>query len=75
MMTLNTLNPEDINEKIRLNANDGIDIHKLREMIYRELCDFRWVEIRAKVQCQCYEEQLAHIDKKIEEQGKVQNGV
>lgn len=72
MITLNTLKPEDIDEKIRLNEADGIDIFKLREMIYKELCDFRWVKIRAAVQCQCYEEQLAHIDRKISE---VTNGI
>jgi hypothetical protein len=67
MLTLNTLNPEDIDQKIKLNEQDGVDIYQLRELIYKELCDFRWTEIRAKVQCQCYEEQLVHIDKRIAE--------
>lgn len=67
MLALNTLNPEDIDQKIELNAKDGIGIKQLRDLIYKELCDFRWTEIRARVQCQCYEEQLAHIDKKLAE--------
>ena len=67
MMTLAKLNPEDIDEKIRLNLEAGVDIFKLRDLIKEELKDFRWVAIRANVQCQAYEEQLEHIEKRIKE--------
>ena len=69
-MTLNKLNPEDIDEKIRLNKEQGIDILKLEEMIKEELKDFQWVALRAQIQCQLYTEQLEHIEKRIME-GKV----
>lgn len=75
MITLNTLVPEDIDKKIEMNEKDGISIYSLRDLIYKELCDFKWVEIRAKVQCQCYEEQLVYIDKRIAEQKAVSNGL
>lgn len=76
MIALNKLNPEDIDEKIRLNEKDGIDIYHLREMIHEELKDFQWVALRAQVQCQCYVEQLTHIDKRIAElEGVTKNGV
>jgi hypothetical protein len=75
MITLNTLRAEDIDEKIKINEGKGVDIFALRETIYKELCDFRWIEIRAKVQCQSYDEQLAHIDKKIAQLKGVSNGL
>lgn len=64
-MTLNTLRVEDIDEKIRLNENAGIDIYALREDIKKQLNDFTWVSLRAQVQCQSYREQLDHINKRI----------
>lgn len=67
MIALAKLNPEDIDEKIRLNLEAGVDIFKLRDLIKEELKDFRWVGIRAAVQCQAYEEQLEHIEKRIKE--------
>lgn len=67
MIALAKLNPEDIDEKIRLNLEAGVDIFKLRDLIKEELKDFRWVAIRASVQCQAYEEQLEHIEKRIKE--------
>lgn len=67
MIVLNKLTPEDIDEKIRLNLNDpnlpGRTLESFREEIYQEYLDFKWMAIRADVQCQCYAEQLAHIDK------------
>jgi len=75
MIALNKLIPEDIDEKIRLNEKDGIGIYQLREMIREELKDFQWVALRAQVQCQCYVEQLAHIDKRITELEGVHDGV
>jgi len=70
MITLNKLNPEDIDEKIRLNEQNGVDIYKLQSAIKEELKDFRWVALRAMVQCQLYEEQLEHIEKRIKERGE-----
>lgn len=75
MIVLNKLNPQDIDEKIRKNAEDGVDIYALREHITEELKDFRWMAIRANVQCQCYEEQLDHINKKIKELEGGNNGI
>jgi hypothetical protein len=74
MLALAKLAPEDIDEKIRLNANDGVDIFKLRDLIKEELKEFRWIAIRANVQCQSYEEQLEHIDNRIKEM-EVTNGI
>lgn len=73
-MILNKLVPEDIDEKIRLNNEAGMNIFTLRDSIKEELKDFRWMEIRAKVQCQSYEEQLEHIEKRIQEMS-VTNGI
>lgn len=70
MITLNKLSPEDIDEKIRLNEDNGVDIFKLKEAIKEEMKDFKWVAIRAMVQCQLYEEQLEHIEKRIKERGE-----
>ena len=67
---LNKLNPEDIDEKIRLNEQNGVDIYKLQAAIKEELKDFRWVALRAMIQCQSYEEQLEHIEKRIKEKGE-----
>ena len=67
MIVLNKLNTRDIDEKIQKNAEEGRDIYALREFLLDELKDFRWVIIRATVQCQCYEEQIDHINKKIKE--------
>lgn len=72
MLTLAKLSPEDIDEKIRLNEQDGIDIYKLKELIKEELTCARWIIIRNTVQCQCYEEQLDHIEKVIKEREKCQ---
>ncbi len=74
MINLGKLNPEDIDEKISLNEKDGIDIFRLRDLIKDELKEFKWMAIRANVQCQCYEEQLEHINKRISEM-EVTNGV
>lgn len=67
MLALAKLSPEDIDEKIRLNEQDGIDIYKLRDLIIEEEKEFAWVEIRAKVQRQSYKEQLEHINKCIQQ--------
>ena len=67
MEALNKLKPEDIDEKIRLNEQDGIDIFKLRDNIKEELKDFQWYALRSQIQCQCYTEQLEHIEKRIAE--------
>lgn len=67
MIALAKLSPEDIDEKIRLNEQDGVDIYKLRDLITEELKDFTWVGIRANVQCQLYKEQLEHINKRIKQ--------
>lgn len=69
MITLNKLNPEDIDEKIRLNEENGIDIYKLKELIKEEMKDFKWVALRANIQVQFYEEQIEHINKVIKERG------
>jgi hypothetical protein len=69
-MILNKLSPDSIQEKIDLNAKQGIDIHKLKELIEQEKLDFEWVIIRATVQVQLYKEQLEYINKKIEETNK-----
>lgn len=66
-MILAKLNPDDIDDKIRLNKQDGVDIYKLRDLIKEEYKDFKWTAIRAEVQCQCYVEQLEHIEKRIKE--------
>lgn len=73
-LSLNKLRPEDIDEKIRLNQRDGIDIYRLRDLINDELKDFIWTRIRAEVQCQFFVEQLEHIDKRIKEL-EVTNGI
>lgn len=65
MIVLAPLNTDDIDEKIRLNEDTGVDIYKLRDSIKQELKDFKWQEIRAKVQCQSYTEQLEHIENRI----------
>jgi hypothetical protein len=70
MVTLNKLSASDIDEKIRLNEENGVDIFKLKELIKEEMKDFRWVELRARIQCQYYEEQLEHIEKRIKERGE-----
>ena len=67
MIALNKLNPDDIDEKIRLNEQSGVDIYKLRDVIKEEYKDFKWMSIRAEVQCQSYLEQLEHIEKRIKE--------
>lgn len=66
-LVLNKLVPEDMDEKIRLNEQAGIDIYKLYEMIQEERLDFIWMKIRAEVQIQFYDEQLVHIKKRIQE--------
>jgi len=65
-MILNKLSPDSIQDKIDRNAAQGIDIHKLKELIEQEKLDFEWVIIRATVQVQLYKEQLEYINKKIE---------
>lgn len=67
MISLNKLVPEDIDKKIRLNQDAGVDIFKLQELIKEEYKDFKWMKIRAEVQCQSYQEQLEHIAKRIAE--------
>lgn len=69
-LVLNKLLPEDIDTKIKLNQNAGIDIFKLRDSILEERKDFIWMRIRAEVQIQFYDEQLEHINKRISE-GKI----
>lgn len=66
-MTLNTLPIEDIEGKIKLNEDAGIDIYELRRCIRKELNDFTWIGIRAGVSCQFYKEQLDYIDFKIKQ--------
>jgi hypothetical protein len=66
-LVLNKLVSEDIDEKIYLNHNAGIDIWKLEEMIKEELKDCIWAKIRAEVQAQFYTEQLEHIAKRIKQ--------
>ena len=66
-LTLNTLRLEDIEQKVRLNEQSGVDIYMLRREIEKEMNDWRWQIIRATVQCQCYEEQIRHIDRMIKE--------
>lgn len=66
-LVLNKLSPDAIDEKIRLNEQDGVDIFKLRDLIKEEYKDFKWTAIRAEVQCQFYLEQLEHIEKRISE--------
>lgn len=70
MIVLNKLSPEDIDTKIKLNEDNGVDIYKLKELIKEEMKDFKWVALRANVQIQFYEEQLEHIDKRIKEKEK-----
>lgn len=67
MINLNTISLESIDDKIRMNENDGIDIYKLRSEIRKELKDFQWIALRAQVQCQSYTEQLEHIENRIKE--------
>jgi hypothetical protein len=64
-MTLDKLLPEDIEEKIRLNEEAGINVYALRKLINEELKSFQWSIIRQTIQVQCYNEQLEYIDKKI----------
>jgi hypothetical protein len=71
ILILDKLNPEDIQQKIDFNNRDGIDIYKLRDLITEEYKDFKWMAIRAEVQCQFYVEQLAYIEKKIKEMESV----
>lgn len=61
-LTLAPLKKEDIEEKVRLNEDAKVDIYALREGIKAELKEFQWMQIRASVQCQSYQEQLEHID-------------
>lgn len=67
MIALAKLNPDDIDEKIRLNLEAGVDIFKLRDLIKEELKEVEWVVIRNIVQSQSYKEQLEHIEKRIKE--------
>lgn len=69
-LVLNKLLKEDIDEKIRLNQEAGVDIFKLRELILDERKDFIWMRIRAEVQIQFYDEQLERINQRIAE-GKI----
>lgn len=64
-MTLNKLSIEDIDEKIRLNKEQGVDLIKLRDLIKEELKDFQWIALRAQIQCQLYTEQLEHMNNRI----------
>lgn len=62
MPALNKLNPEDIDEKIRLNHKDGVDIWLLYQSLKEELKDCKWVELRARVQCQLLLDEIAEIE-------------
>lgn len=64
-VVLNELQTEDIDEKIRLNEAQGIDIVELRGLIAKELKAVEWIKIRAIVSSQFYKEQLEHIDYRI----------
>lgn len=64
-LVLNKLREEDIDEKIRLNEESGIDIYKLKELLKQEQLDFIWTKIRCEVQCQFLTEQIAYIEKRI----------
>ena len=66
MINLSKLSPEDIEEKIRLNEESGMDIRQLKQMIEEEMKDFQWVKIRCEVQIQLYTEQLDYINRKLE---------
>jgi TolA-binding protein len=72
MTALNKLLPEDIDEKIRLNEQAGVNIYRLRDGIIEEMKDFEWTIIRSTVQCQSYKEQLAHINKRIADMEEVE---
>ncbi len=66
-LALNKLRLEDIEEKIRLNEQTGIDIYNLRELLRDELKEWQWVAIRSNVQSQFLSEQLEHIEKVIKQ--------
>lgn len=68
-LSLSPLHHDDIEEKIKLNADAGVDIVALRNEIEKEQLEFKWMRIRAEVQIQNYDEQLAYINKKIKELG------
>ena len=65
MPALNKLNPEDIDEKIRINHKDGVDIYALHLSLIEEQKDCRWVELRAKVYCQTLLDEVDDLEKKI----------
>lgn len=65
-LTLSKLHDDDIEEKIRLNQEVGINLVALRDSIIEELKDFEWMRIRAEVQIQNYKEQIAYMNKKIQ---------
>jgi hypothetical protein len=62
MPAFNKLNPEDIDEKIRLNHKDGTDIYRLLESLKEELKDCKWVELRARIQCQLLSDEIMGIE-------------
>ena len=62
MLVLNKLNPEDIDEKIRINHKDGIDIYALYLSIKEEYKDCKWVELRSKVQCQLLNDEILQLE-------------
>lgn len=61
MPALNKLNPEDIDEKIRINHKDGIDIYALYLSLKDEYTDCKWNELRSKVQCQILLDEIDEI--------------
>lgn len=64
-LTLSPLHHDDIEEKILLNEKAGVPLRQLRDEIIKELLEFQWMKIRAEVQIQNYQEQLAYMNKKL----------
>ena len=64
MPSLNKLNPEDIDEKIRINHKDGVDIWALYQALKEEYKDCKWVELRSKVQCQILADEILELELK-----------
>lgn len=61
----NPLHPEDIEEKIQLNLNDGLDLNSLRDTLEEELHSTERSILVSEIQAQNLKEQLAYIDKRI----------
>lgn len=66
-MILDPLKPEDIDEKIKANADVGIDLAELSRRLKAELKQRKWEHIKNQINIQSLSEQIEHIDAKLAE--------